>query len=102
MLDDGLHSDTATLSTEKLGGQIATINHLLSANLQATHGSLSGAPQTPLHSIAVCSPLLFSQRVCVCYVPLFLSEASLSAFDQTLFSSSLGNLRLPLSGSELV
>lgn len=40
MLDDGLHSNTESLSTEKLGGQIATINHLLSADLQATRGSV--------------------------------------------------------------
>lgn len=43
LLDDRIHSNTAALSTDRLGGQIATINHHLSADLQATRNSLRGA-----------------------------------------------------------
>lgn len=41
LLDDRIHS-TAASSTDRLGGQIATINHHLSADLQATCDSLQG------------------------------------------------------------
>jgi len=39
ILDDRIHSNTVSLSEDRLGGQIATINHLLSADLQATRAS---------------------------------------------------------------
>lgn len=42
LLDDRIHSNKVALSRERLGAQIATINHHPSADLQATHGSLRG------------------------------------------------------------
>lgn len=42
LLDDRIHSNKVAFSTERLGAQIATINHHPSADLQATHGSLRG------------------------------------------------------------
>ena len=42
LLHDRIHSNTADLSTDRLGGQIATINHHLSVDLQATRDSLRG------------------------------------------------------------
>lgn len=58
LLDDRIHSNTAALSTDRLGGQIATINHHLSADLQAPRGSLRGPPDaTVLNSCLVPSIL---------------------------------------------
>lgn len=56
LLDDRIHSNTAALSTDRLSGQIATINHHLSADLQATGDSLRGACQPLLYSIPVRFP----------------------------------------------
>lgn len=43
LLDDRIHYNTAALSADGLGGQIATINHHLSVDLQVTCDSLRGA-----------------------------------------------------------
>lgn len=87
LLDDRIYSNTAALSTDRLGGQIATINHHLSADLQATHDSLQG-PLGRYCTLFLSDSLYSSLTGSVSgSQPLFLSvehAASLSAPDQTL------------------
>lgn len=70
-LDDKIHSNTATLSADRLGGQIATISHHLSADLQATHDFLRGPAGrycTQFLSDSLYSSLTSSASgFCLCY-----------------------------------
>lgn len=86
-LDDRMHSNSVTLSTDKHSGPIATINHLLSADPEATCKSLRGPPDaTVLYS---CPFHSFSHWLHVWHLLLFLSDASLSAPGQTLSRGGL-------------
>lgn len=58
LLDDKIQSNTAALSTERLGGQAATINHHLSADLEATHSSLQGPSHATVLNSCLIPPLL--------------------------------------------
>lgn len=71
LLDDRIHSNTAAISTDMLGRHTATINHHLSADLQATSDSLRGPPDaTVLNSCLILFIVPLLARVlgfCLCF-----------------------------------
>lgn len=105
LLDDTIHSNTAALSMERLGGQAATISHHLSADLQATHNSLQGSSHATVLNSCLIPSLLPSSALCLTSSFLCLSPPHcvfICSWADWLWRCSLGSDLDAVIGSELV